>query len=241
MQEILNAHQKIALQLSGGRDSIACLYLMRPHLDRITVYWLNTGDAFPETLDVMDQLRELCPHFVEIDSDSRAVQQAFGIPSDIVPVSHTPMGLIATDKPGFLIQDRYSCCFRSVMQPMHERMIEDGITLIIRGQRNSDYVKSPVKSGVTDMGIQYLFPIEDWSDEQVMDYLEEQGAPIGRFYSELTTTPDCMSCTAWWEEGRAAYLAKYHPEASEQYQARLDLIREAMAQHIENFNREVGL
>ena len=240
MMEILNAHERIALQLSGGRDSMACLYLLRDHLHRMTVYWVNTGDAFPETLEVIEHAKAIASNFVEVAGDALAVRRAFGLPSDIVPVSHTPAGIIGTDR-GFLLQNRYDCCYRVMMLPMHQRMVEDGITLIIRGQRNSDDVKGPLRSGESDMGVQYLFPIEDWSSEQVMTYLREQGAPIPRFYEAMETLPDCMGCTAWWSEGRAAYLAAHHSEQHAAYQAGLDAIRGAMAEHIDNFNREVVL
>lgn len=104
----LARHDRIALQLSGGRDSIACLYLMRPWLDRITVYWLNTGAAFPETLAVIEQMRAWVPHFVEIDGDQPGHVARHGIPSDLVPSSHTPIGLLATGKRAGAIQDRKS-------------------------------------------------------------------------------------------------------------------------------------
>lgn len=178
---LLKQHEKIGLQVSGGRDSIATFYLMREHgvLDRMTVYWVNTGDALPETLEIMAIIRHLSPSFVEIQGNQPEVIARFGIPSDIVPRSSTPIG-IATSQSDVLMQDSYSCCARVVMEPMHRRVIEDGVTLIIRGQRNSDDHRAPLKSQDTELGIQYLFPIEDWSDDDVDAYLRDQGAPIDR-------------------------------------------------------------
>ena len=236
--EIIGRHKKIALQFSGGKDSLACVYLMRPYWDRLTVYWLNTGDAFPETLSVVNHVRGLVPNFVEIKSDVNAVHQQFGIPSDIVPSSGTPLGrLVGHDVP--LIQDRYSCCFLTVMKPMHERMLYKGVTLIIRGQRNDDPLKAPIRSGTVDADIEYLFPIEDWSAHKVISYLGSVGAPIPRFYEMLEEAPDCMKCSAWWEKGAAKYLKRYHHDAYKEVQHRLDLINRAVSQHIEHFNTEV--
>lgn len=240
MNEIISRHERIALQFSGGKDSLACLYLMRPHWDRITVYWCNMGDAFPETVAQMDRIRAEVPHFVEIDGRQPAVIAQFGIPSDIVPASATPMGLSATSS-GTPIQDRYSCCMRSLMIPMHERMIADGITLIIRGQKNSDKVKGPLRSGQVDGGIEYLFPVEDWTDANVLAFLREQNVEIPRFYEMLNDAPDCMTCSAWWDKGQSKYLKRYHIEKYEIVQERLDTIREAIAPHITDFNDEVAL
>lgn len=123
---------------------------------------------------------------------------------------------------------------------MHERMIEDGVTLIIRGQRNDDPLKPKVRSGMVDAGIEYLFPIENWSQLQVMDYLREQNAPIPQFYEMLDEALDCMTCSAWWEKGAAKYLKRYHQPEYQEMQRRLDVINIAVSEHIAHFNREVS-
>ncbi len=233
-------HDKVALQVSGGRDSLACLFLLRPFWDNLTVYWCNTGAAFPETVEIMGQVSELVPHFVEIDGRQPDVIAGFGLPSDIVPASHTPVGLIGGDSAGPLIQDRYSCCARVFMLPMHERMVQDGVTLVIRGQKASDRLKAPIQSGQVDLGIEYLFPIEDWSPAQVMEFLADEGVPIPRFYETMQGAPDCTTCSAYWETGAAQYLKRYHPQAHAEVQRRLDIINLAIAPSIAAFNTEVN-
>lgn len=240
MKEIIDRHERIALQFSGGRDATAVIYLMRPYLDRITVYWCNTGAAYPETLAIVEKIRAMCPNFVEIDGNQPGVIQNYGIPSDIVPASHTIVGLMGSGSPGPLVQDRYSCCFRTVMLPLHERMQADGVTLVIRGQKTADRLKSPVRSGEVHDGIEYLFPIEEWSSRQLMDYLRAEGAPIARFYEVMDSTPDCITCSAFWEEGAGTYLKRYHHEHYQEYQRRLDIINVAVSEHIGSFNKEVA-
>lgn len=236
----LARHERIALQLSGGRDSIAVLYLLRPWLDRITVYWVNTGAAFPETVDLMASLREWIPQFVEIDGDQPGHIERFGIPSDLVPTSSTPIGRLVAANDAAAIQDRYTCCVNVMMLPMQKRMIADGITLVIRGQKSADELKSNARSGTHEYGTELLFPIEDWTTREVMAYLKAEGAPIPRFYEMLDSAPDCMTCSAYWEEGAAAYLKRYHHPAYLVVQQRLDLINQAVGQHIAAFNTEVN-
>lgn len=237
--DILARHERIALQFSGGKDSLACLQLLQPHLDRITVYWLNTGDAFPETMARMADIRRQVPRFVEIHGNQPQVIEQYGIPSDIVPAGSTMFGrLVGHGQP--LIQDRYSCCFRVVMQPMHERMLADGVTLIIRGQKRGDGFKGPLATGDVQDGIEYLFPVEDWSDAQVMALLKERGVALPTAYESMTTLPDCKTCSAWWEDGRAAYLKRHHPDAYQEYQSRLNAISTATAEAIAHFNTEIG-
>lgn len=236
---VIRRHERIALQFSAGKDSLACLYLLRPHWDRLTVYWLDNGDTFPEARQVVAQVRALVPRFETIQSDVRAVHAMYGIPSDIVPASATPLGrMVGGASPA--IQDRFSCCFQTIMRPLHERMLADGITLIIRGQRGDDALKAPIRSGTVDAGIEYLFPVEDWSARQVLAYLREQDAPLPRFYEMLDSAPDCMACSAYWEYGAAAYLKRYHHDAYQEVQRRLNTISEAIAPSIASFNVEIG-
>lgn len=240
MDDVIARHERIALQVSGGRDSLACLYLMRDHWDRMTVYWVNTGATFPETLDVMEQVRTMVPRFIEIDGRQPEVITAYGMPSDIVPASHTAIGIMGSNGDGPLMQDRYSCCANVIMLPLHRRMIEDGITLIVRGQKGSDHLKGPLQSGATSEGIEYLFPIENWTTAQVMAYLGSQDAPVPRFYEMMDGAPDCMNCSAYWEAGAASYLKRYHHEAYQDVQRRLDVIQIAVAGSIANFNKEIS-
>lgn len=236
---ILDRHQRIALQFSGGKDSLACLYLLRPWWGQLTVYWTDHGDSFPEALDVIERVRAQVPHFVTIPADAKAVRDTFGLPSDLLPAGATPFGrLLGHDLP--LMQDRYSCCFRSVMLPMHERMLADGVTLIIRGQRADDLQKSPLRSGdLDDHGIEYLFPLQDWSAEQVRTYLREHGCPLPRWYQTLATAPDCQGCTAWWEEGKAAYLKQHHPAAYHAVRPQWEAIRAALTVSLMDLDKEM--
>jgi phosphoadenosine phosphosulfate reductase len=240
IEQAIGRHERIALQLSGGRDSLACLYLLRPFWDRLTVYWFNTGDPFPETEQAMELVRAEVPHFVEIDGHQPDVVAQYGIPSDIVPASRTPIGIAGSGGPGPMIQDRYACCARVFMVPMHERMRADGITLIIRGQRADDRLKAPICSGHVEDGVEYLFPIEEWSVADVMDYLRKNRLPVPRFYQMMDSAPDCMTCSAYWENGVSAYLKQYHPSAYAIVQQRLDMINEAVREHIAAFNIEVN-
>lgn len=235
--EIFDRHDKIAFEFSGGKDSLATLHLLRAHWDRFTVYWLNAGDAFPETLEIVELVRAAVPHFVEVKSDVHAVIAQHGLPTDLLPCNSTPVGRIIAGDHNILLQDRYSCCARTVMQPLHDRVLADGNTCIIRGQKAAD-MGVPIKGGVHD-GIEIFNPIIDWKDEDVFAYLRDNSLPISPVYETMHTTPECMTCSAWWDDGRAAYMRERHPEAYAKYQTRLHHIRVVVEPMIQAFNIEV--
>lgn len=235
----LDRHEHIAFQFSGGADSTAALYLLRPHWSRLTVYHLDTLDQFPETRRVVDlvqaELEAAGGRFVRILSDVRQVRAQHGLPSDLVPVDNAgKVGPLVSGR-AVRIQGRYDCCARALMNPMHERMRCDGITLIIRGQRDDEYVTPPKRSGDVEDGIEVLYPVQDWSGEQVRAFLREHLLPIAPFYERgMKRAPECMGCTAWWDEGRGAYMQQWHPEAHAAYSANMKVIRLQIDQQLAN-------
>lgn len=235
---VIKKHSKIALQFSGGRDSFAVLHLMRPYWDRLTVYHLNSGNQYPEVTAAVQRVAEMVPNFKEIEGSVKHVHDIVGWPSDLVPVENTKFAHQYAGKRKDVLIDRYTCCFLAIMRPMHEAMVQDGITLIIRGQRNDDADIGPMRSGSKANGFEFLFPIEDWSAKQVMRYLKELNVELPPFYDEgLTSTPDCLHCTAWLEHGAIPYLRKHYPLEYNIVSTRLHRIREAVnspLQHLDS-------
>lgn len=228
---------RVALQFSGGRDSLALLLYLRPHWDALTVYYANPGDSYPETMALINAVRSVVPNFVEVAGRVNEVRNEHGWPSDVLQAGAAwPFG----DKQisGHLkLIDRYTCCYLSHMQPLHERMRSDGITLILRGQRDSDEPKSHVQNGETVDGFMIMYPIASWSTEQVEQYITSQGVPLPPYYAEgLTSAPDCMHCTAWLEHKASKYLSKHHPEVHTVVSERLRQIKVVVQPFIANLN-----
>lgn len=216
---ILAPHKNIALHFSGGKDSLAVAYLLQPWWSLLTFYHLDAGDLLPEVREIVAHMERQVPRFVRIASNSRAWGEVNGLPSDLVPHTGTlPAKLMGAKT---LISSRYECCGHNIWLPMHHRMVADGVSLVIRGTKRCDMAKLPATTGDVSMGYQIWLPIEEWSHDQVFAYLREVGAPICRVYESTVNSPECATCTAWWSEGRGAYLAKYHPELAAEYQAKL--------------------
>ena len=233
----LSRHDRIALAFSGGKDSTAVLYLLRDHLDRITVYHNDTGDLLPEIAAQVAHAKTVAPNFIHIRSDARGWIAANGMPTDLLPFSAHTVGQQAGQ--GVKMVTRYECCVANLMLPLWDRVRADGNTLMIRGTKSVDVPRLPALSGEVHAGIEIWHPIEGWSHGRVMEYLREVGAPHNHLYDHMTSAPECARCPAWWGENRAAYLRRFHPELHRDYMANLNAVAAEITVSIGHLRHEL--
>jgi phosphoadenosine phosphosulfate reductase len=236
---MINGHKNVMLQFSGGKDSLACLWLLEKQWADILVAWVNTGDAFPETIAQMQAIRALVPNFLEIKSDQPAQIARAGYPVDLLPVWDTEFGRSLDDSRVNRYQPPFSCCGDNIWTPMLKAVREHGITLIIRGQRNAETKKAPVRNGDTEQGLQYWFPIEKWTDAEVVAFLGERIPP---HYQYLNTSLDCKHCTAYLSENRnkLAYARKVCADVADEVERRLRKIHADCAAELSAVRAALG-
>ncbi len=179
---------KTALQFSGGKDSLALAYLYRAQWNEITLYHLDTGDLLPEVREIVCHVEKMAPHFVRIQSDSAAWMAEYGLPSDLVPTTSTKAG-IAIGAGAQRIVDRFDCCASNIMAPLHYRMLEDGVEVVLRGTKRADLRLLPAFDGDTSCGYEVRLPLQEWSHDDVFAYLKEVGAPVCRVYEHRVNAP----------------------------------------------------
>lgn len=219
---------KTVLQFSGGKDSLACLYLFRAQWDTLHVAWLNTGAAYPEMLDYMKMWKARLPNFIEVKSNQPAQIAEFGWPADVVPINSTTAGKYFTGDAGPTIQPYLSCCAMNIWHPLHNAMVEMGFERIIRGTRLEDKRKSSIRNGDIVDGIQIVHPIENWTTENVRDYLDEMQADFPPGYNDGEKTGrDCWDCTAYLDENKVR-IENLPDERRAEVKRRLRLIGDAI-------------
>jgi 3'-phosphoadenosine 5'-phosphosulfate sulfotransferase (PAPS reductase)/FAD synthetase len=198
------------LQFSGGVDSLACLLLAE---GKLTVLTVITDGGDPGLLGYMDRVMAAFPqHRFVIKHSQRHIKQ-FGQPVDVVPLRWTPLGQLIRGTNDIRYQDSFSCCNRAIWQPLDRLSRELGATEIIRGQRNDDDLRDPVKSGTVIDGVTINFPLADWTRQRVMDFVRATAPtlmPPGYDHGEKTSR-DCWDCTAYLGDNqqRIANLPPY--------------------------------
>jgi phosphoadenosine phosphosulfate reductase len=217
MQEFLNRHEKVALMFSGGKDSLACLHLVKDYLDKVVVVWVNTGANFPEIEQMMREVKSIVTHFHEIKTNQPESIKSKGYPVDVVPVNYTLLGQSVTSIKDFKVRSYFECCSENFWIPCDAEMRKLGVTGIIRGQRNSEAHRAPIKSGHIEDGIEYYLPIESWKDSEVIDYLRSKNVIIDERLSMAHSSLDCWNCTAYMADSseRFKYIKKNHPSKYE--------------------------
>lgn len=238
---IYDRHEKIVLQFSGGKDSLACLLMTKPWWDRITVMWTNTGDAFPETIEQMAKIKAMVPHFLEVQTDQPSQIRERGWPADIVPVRATDFGhAIATGDEEPLIQGYPLCCNANIWTPMFEETLRLGATLVLRGTRWADARRATKGQEEVISGVTFYHPIWLWTPVEVLAFVEKSGL-LPAHYLVTETSLDCLHCTAYLHENarKMRYLQRKYPQVSAEVQRRLKAIRDIVMTDIDDLERAV--
>lgn len=220
-----------ALAFSGGKDSLAALFVNRRRLGEIVVLWVNTGKNYPEVMETISAVRSMCPHFVEIMSD-RAGQNAYwGIPADVVPTEWTRDGHSVCGKKPVMIQSFLHCCHENIGLVLLKYCAQHGITELITGQRDADKRKSTSRDGDVVQGVTYRQPIADWSDAQVMEFIGQHINPMPEHLLLRHSSMDCYDCTAYRADSadRVALMRDRHPAMFAEYAARRDALNAALS------------
>lgn len=224
---------KTGLAFSGGKDSWACLWLNADRLAEMPVIWVNTGKNIPEVLATVEKARAMCPLFHEVKSDQAEQVREWGWPSDVVPVNFTRKGQSVKGKSIITVQSYLDCCLANISFPLYQKAVELGLEALIVGQRNVDSHRGARKSGDHIGTLQYLHPIEDWTDEQVLDFIGAN-MELPEHFALKHTSVDCYDCTAYRREtaDKVAFLRARHPDLYAEYKDRADVLHYVLHQEL---------
>jgi 3'-phosphoadenosine 5'-phosphosulfate sulfotransferase (PAPS reductase)/FAD synthetase len=233
-------HDRIALQFSGGKDSLTLLHLLKPWWPRLIVLWANPGDPFPELVEQMIHVKREVWQFHEVRGN---VLESKAWPVDILPVRSSECGhAVEPEGSKVLLRSRFDCCFENFWLPMTAKVKELGITCLFRGQRTQEHLRGPCTTGDKDpSGATIYLPIDGWSVQDVLQYLDGEGVKLPEHYKAMPCSLECMHCTAYTEgtRGKLFYLRQKHPEVAKELSRRLTLINHEVATALEDAKKSL--
>ena len=232
----LDKHPATVLQFSSGKDSAACLKLVEPYLDRITVVWVNPGDPYQETLAYMSAVRARVPHFVEAKGQQPAFVEANGYPVDLVPFEGTPLGRVVSGSK-LQVVPLALCCSTNLWAPLWATVKALGATGIINGTKLSDKYHTSLDETIQLQGCSAFYPLKHWTDAQVLEYL---GNDLPLSYKRgLESSLDCMTCTAYLHHNtvRLRELAVKYPQKYKQIRPTLAWLKQQTAEQFSSLAR----
>ena len=228
-----------AVQFSGGKDSLACLYLYRDDPEAVVLY-ADSGAAFPHVRKfVLDTVQKLGMklHIVSPEVSADAWQDQNGLPADILPVDASPLMRKMAKEPYKATLVPYPvCCNANLWEPMMRGVREIGADTVVRGSKACD-AKVGVSDGHVENGITFLSPLWQWSERDVFDYLESVGAELPPQYAIGADSLDCWCCTAYMDHHgakRFAYMKEHYPYLYAKAKGRLDAVRETVRVSLDN-------
>lgn len=215
------------LLFSGGKDSLACLHLLREKWgDELVVLHIDTGAKLPEVVAYIDHLAEQIPNFRIVKSDQPSWVAEHGQPVDVLPIAYSAFGQRLTGTKPVKLQPYVTCCEANLWKPTRDALSEINPDVVYHGSKRADVVGQKNLKGKVG-GFHYEAPVDGWTDEDVMSYLNTVTEVPPWFSVNEDTSMDCWNCTAFMRgsKGRVSWLREHHPEKYKEFAARIDVIR----------------
>lgn len=232
LANFMGRHDHVALMFSAGKDSAACLKLIRPWLRKITVIWANPGRPYAEVVEYMQRVRQSVPHFVEAKGDQPRWVYMNGWPADSVPFEATPIGRRTGRDPKVIpLVPAVECRWANMWEPALWAVRASGASGVIKGEKLCD-TPLPFPLETVSEGREYFRPLLHWSHADVIDFLTDELPP--GYARGLTGSLDCATCTAFLSRNpqRLRELKDIDPEAYAEVAPVLAYMRESAGAYL---------
>jgi phosphoadenosine phosphosulfate reductase len=193
---------KIVFSTSFGiEDQVLSHIIFQNKIENIEVFTLDTGRLFPQTYDVWD--KTLLQY--------KATIKAYYPRNEKVENYVNKNGINAFYNS---VESRKECCFIRKVEPLNRALKDVSVWITgLRAEQSNN--RSDLKKIEWDEERQlYKYnPLLDWTTEEVVNYLKQNGIPYNTLHDEHFVSIGCAPCTRatlpgedfragrwWWED-----------------------------------------
>lgn len=220
---------------SGGKDSVVLKHVLLPLADRLQYIWINPGADLPHMRTFIQS-----QGVIEVRSDQAGRFRQMGLPARVIPIFNTPNGTIKDREPQrVMLADPIACCADLRSRPGFEFVKQRGLRVLVHGQRSADGCVQPWAGDPT---LQVMAPLWDWSDQDVVRYIETHDIPLpAQYESGYPDSLECWNCTAEIDAPRFRYLQTHYPSHWRQLQHGIAAIYEAVGYELQRHKEALDL
>jgi phosphoadenosine phosphosulfate reductase len=190
---------RIALSTAFQIDGVALIDMLYRLDPEITVFSVDTGRLPAETFDLIEQLGARYPglRLELLSPDAGQVQRLVG--------KHGPNLFTRS------VENRLLCCQIRKVQPLtgHLAGLDAWITGLRRDQWASRTDIRKIEIDHDHGAIVKLNPLAEWTEEEVWDYVREEGVPTHPLYAQGYTSIGCAPCTRAIAPGEASRAGRW--------------------------------
>ena len=197
---------KIAFSTSLGLEDQVITHMITQIDKKTRIFTLDTGRLFPETYDLIDRTAKKYKITIEVFfPDAADVEQM---------VNEKGINLFYDS-----IENRKHCCHIRKIKPLMRaiRNLDAWITGLRREQAVTRKNLQTVEWDENNRLIK-INPLIDWSEQQVLDYIEQYRVPINPLHKKGFASIGCQPCTRAIEPGEDVRAGRWwweNPETKE--------------------------
>ena len=191
----------VTMACSFSIEDVVVIDLLKEHLDKLTIFAIDTGRLNEETYEAAERLVQR--YGIQIDwyfPRSESVEQL-----------ERQKGLFSFREN---VENRRECCHIRKVEPLQRAINGHGgwITGMRREQSVTRADQQALEVDDVNGGLLKINPLTYWNDQQVRAYAEQHKLPINSLYQQGYTSIGCAPCTRppqagedlragrwWWE------------------------------------------
>ena len=196
------AEERIAIACSFGIENVVLIDNLKEHLDKVTIFAIDTGRLNEETYEVADN-----------------ITQRYGVTIDWYFPRHDKVEGLEREKGLFSFRENFAnrkeCCYIRKVEPLQRalRGLSAWTTGMRREQSETRANQNPIEIDAVNGGLLKINPLTFWTEKEIWAYAEKHRLPINRLHRQGYPSIGCAPCTRairqgedhragrWWWEG----------------------------------------